>query len=131
MSMDTQQDHENPVNTNEEDKDDIKEPRYYCPFDLNERDEDENTPLHVAIHALKLDCVELLIGAGVAINRRSDGSTPLVRLLSFYSIFKRILKLLNFIITNSIWQSALEPYPKIKPLASTASNFLSNMEQIY
>ena len=82
--MDTQQDHENPVNTNEEDKDDIKEPRYYCPFDLNERDEDENTPLHVAIHALKLDCVELLIGAGVAINRRSDGSTPLVSLLSFF-----------------------------------------------
>lgn len=58
-----------------------KEPRYYCPYDLNERDDDENTPLHVAIHSMKLDCVKLLIDSGVSVNRRCDGSTPLVSLL--------------------------------------------------
>ena len=38
-----------------------KASKYYCPYDLDERDFDENTPLHVAILARKLDCVKLLL----------------------------------------------------------------------
>lgn len=56
----------------------LKQPRYYCPYDVDERDDDENTPLHVAIQSLKYDCVKLLIEAGASVNKRSDGSTPLV-----------------------------------------------------
>ena len=49
---------------------------YYCPYDLNERDEDENTPLHVAIHACKLQHVRLLLEAGANLQKRCDGSFP-------------------------------------------------------
>jgi hypothetical protein len=31
----------------------MKAVRYYCPYNINERDEDENTALHVAIHLFK------------------------------------------------------------------------------
>jgi ankyrin repeat protein len=54
-----------------------KEPSYYCPYDLNERDEDENTPLHVAIHSRKLEHVRLLLEAGASIHRKCDGSFPI------------------------------------------------------
>lgn len=79
----------------------LKEPRYYCPYDLNERDDDQNTPLHVAIHSMKLDCVKLLIDSGVSVNRRCDGSTPLVS-LTYSSVkigfFTRGKNLMCFII---------------------------------
>ncbi|GKY96269.1 hypothetical protein MPSEU_000586400 [Mayamaea pseudoterrestris] len=41
---------------------------------LNERDEDENTPLHVAIHARKLEHVKLLLEAGASYRMKCDGS---------------------------------------------------------
>mmetsp|Transcript_27116 Transcript_27116/g.54231 ORF Transcript_27116/g.54231 Transcript_27116/m.54231 type:complete len:892 (+) Transcript_27116:385-3060(+) len=63
-----------------------KAPEYYCPFDLNERDEDENTPIHIAIHNRKLDCVRVLLEANVMINKKCDGSAPVHVALSVGSI---------------------------------------------
>lgn len=54
-----------------------KKQRYYCPHNLNERDEDENTPIHVAIHAQKLEHVKLLCKAGASLHKKCDGSPPL------------------------------------------------------
>jgi len=54
-----------------------KKQRYYCPHNLNEKDEDENTPIHVAIHAQKIEHVKLLCKAGASLHRKSDGSPPL------------------------------------------------------
>lgn len=54
-----------------------KKRKYYCPHNLNERDEDENTPIHVAIHCQKLDHVKLLCKAGASLHKKSDGSPPL------------------------------------------------------
>jgi len=53
-----------------------KEPTFYCPYDLNERDDDENTPIHIAIHACKLEHVRLLLKAGASVHRKCDGSAP-------------------------------------------------------
>lgn len=44
---------------------------------LNERDDDENTALHVAIHARKLDHVKLLLEVGASCRHKCDGSWPL------------------------------------------------------
>lgn len=44
---------------------------------INERDEDENTPLHVAIHARKLAHAKLLLEAGASVRMRCDGSLPI------------------------------------------------------
>jgi len=44
---------------------------------LNERDGDENTALHVAIHARKLEHVRILLEAGASCRMKSDGSWPL------------------------------------------------------
>jgi len=54
-----------------------KKRRYFCPHNLNERDEDENTPIHVAIHSQKLDHVKLLCEAGASLHKKSDGSPPI------------------------------------------------------
>jgi len=54
-----------------------KKMKYYCPHNLNERDEDENTPIHVAVHCRKLDHLKLLIDAGASLHKKCDGSTPL------------------------------------------------------
>lgn len=54
-----------------------KKRRYFCPHNLNERDEDENTPIHVAIHAQKLEHVKLLCKAGASLHKKCDGSPPL------------------------------------------------------
>ena len=53
-----------------------KKIEYYCPYDLDERDEDENTPLHIAIHSHKLESVRLLLQAGANVHKKSDGSSP-------------------------------------------------------
>jgi ankyrin repeat protein len=45
-------------------------------LNLNERDDDENTPLHIAIIALKLDHVKILLEAGASHRIRCDGSLP-------------------------------------------------------
>lgn len=63
-----------------------KKPQYYCPFDLNERDEDENTSLHVAIHACKLEHVRLLLEAGASLHRKCDGSFPIHTAISMGAI---------------------------------------------
>jgi ankyrin repeat protein len=63
-----------------------EEPAYYCPYDLNERDGDENTPLHVAIHARKLEHVKLLLEAGASIHRKSDGSAPIHTAISIGAV---------------------------------------------
>ena len=44
---------------------------------LNERDDDENTPLHIAIHNRKLDHVKLLLQYGASQRMRCDGSWPI------------------------------------------------------
>eukprot|EP00536_Pseudo-nitzschia_multiseries_P008862 jgi/Psemu1/257624/estExt_Genewise1Plus.C_2340034 len=54
-----------------------KKKRYFCPHNLNERDEDENTPIHVAIHCQKLEHVKLLCKAGASLHKKSDGSPPI------------------------------------------------------
>lgn len=63
-----------------------KEPLYYCPHNLDERDDDENTPLHVAIHARKLENVRVLLQAGASVHRRCDGSTPVHTAISIGAI---------------------------------------------
>jgi len=63
-----------------------KASKYYCPYDLDERDFDENTPLHVAIHARKLDCVKLLLEAGANVHKKCDGSAPVHTAISIGAI---------------------------------------------
>lgn len=63
-----------------------KKPKYYCPHNLNERDNDENTPLHVAIHARKLNHVKILLEAGASVHKKSDGSPPIHTAISVGSI---------------------------------------------
>ena len=60
--------------------------KYYSPYDLNERDEDENTPLHIAIHACKLEHVKLLLEAGASSARKCDGSYPVHTAISIGAI---------------------------------------------
>jgi acetoin utilization deacetylase AcuC-like enzyme/ankyrin repeat protein len=61
---------------------------FYSPYDLNERDEDENTPLHVAIHARKLEHVRLLLESGASTARKCDGSFPVHTAISIGGIRK-------------------------------------------
>jgi len=65
-----------------------KRRKYYCPHNLNERDTDENTPLHIAIHARKLKHVKLLLEAGASIHKKSDGSAPIHLAISMGSVGK-------------------------------------------
>ena len=65
-----------------------KKINYYSPYDLNERDEDENTPLHVAVHACKLEHVKLLLEAGASSSRKCDGSFPVHTAISMGAIAK-------------------------------------------
>lgn len=74
---------ENPLKPTKE-----KKKRFYCPHNLNERDEDENTPIHVAIHAQKLEHVKLLCKAGASLHKKSDGSPPLHVAISMGSVPK-------------------------------------------
>lgn len=46
-------------------------------MNVNERDDDENTALHIAIHARKLEHVRILLEAGASLRMRSDGSMPI------------------------------------------------------
>mmetsp|Transcript_17698 Transcript_17698/g.40609 ORF Transcript_17698/g.40609 Transcript_17698/m.40609 type:complete len:883 (-) Transcript_17698:575-3223(-) len=65
-----------------------KKKRYYCPLNLNERDEDEITPIHVAIHCQKLEHVKLLCKAGASLHKKSDGSPPIHVAISMGAIPK-------------------------------------------
>lgn len=55
-------------------------------MNLNERDDDENTPLHVAIIALKLDHVKVLLEAGASHRIRCDGSLPVHTAISIGAV---------------------------------------------
>jgi ankyrin repeat protein len=63
-----------------------KKSRYYCPYNLNERDNDENTPMHVAILSRKLEHVKLLLEAGASVHKKSDGSPPVHTAISVGSV---------------------------------------------
>jgi len=65
-----------------------REPKFECPYNLNERDSDECTPLHVAIHARKLEHVKLLVEMGAELHKRSDGSPPIHAAISIGSVPK-------------------------------------------
>ncbi|KAL3787607.1 hypothetical protein ACHAW5_005995 [Stephanodiscus triporus] len=51
--------------------------KFSCPYDLDERDDDENTPLHIAIHARKIENVRVLLEAGATVHKKCDGSAPI------------------------------------------------------
>jgi acetoin utilization deacetylase AcuC-like enzyme/ankyrin repeat protein len=65
-----------------------KSMKFYSPYDLNERDEDENTPLHVAIHARKIEHIKLLLESGASTARKCDGSYPVHTAISIGGIQK-------------------------------------------
>ena len=60
--------------------------KYSCPYDLDERDDDENTPLHIAIHARKIDNVRVLLEAGASLFKKCDGSAPIHLAISLGAI---------------------------------------------
>ena len=60
----------------------IKGPRFYCPHNLDLRDNDENTPLHIAIHNRKINHMRLLLEAGASCHRKCDGSSPIHTVIS-------------------------------------------------
>lgn len=53
---------------------------------LNERDDDENTALHIAILARKIEHVKVLLEAGASFRLRCDGSFPIHTAISMGSI---------------------------------------------
>lgn len=61
-------------------------PKFNCPFDLDQRDDDENTPLHIAIHARKIEHVSLLLEAGASVHKKCDGSAPIHLAISIGAI---------------------------------------------
>lgn len=60
--------------------------KYSCPYDLDERDDDDNTPLHIAIHARKIDNVRVLLEAGASFHKKCDGSAPIHLAISLGAI---------------------------------------------
>lgn len=63
-----------------------KTQKFYCPYNLNERDGDENTPIHVAIHSRRLEHVKLLLEAGANVHKKSDGSAPIHTAISIAAL---------------------------------------------
>jgi len=59
---------------------------YYCPHDVDLRDPDGNTPLHIAIHCRKLEHMSLLLDAGAQPNSKCDHSAPIHTAISIGSI---------------------------------------------
>jgi ankyrin repeat protein len=55
-------------------------------LNLNERDDDENTALHIAIHSRKLEHVKVLLEAGASCRIRCDGSLPVHAAISIGSL---------------------------------------------
>lgn len=53
---------------------------------INERDDDENTPIHIAIHSRKLDHVRVLLEARASCRLKCDGSYPVHTAISLGSI---------------------------------------------
>jgi ankyrin repeat protein len=65
-----------------------KKIKFFCPPNLDERDNDENTAIHVAIHARRVDHVKLLVEAGASVHKKSDGSPPIHAAISMGSLAK-------------------------------------------
>lgn len=63
-----------------------KKLKFSCPYDLDERDDDENTPLHIAIHARKIENVRILLEAGATVHKKCDGSAPIHLAISLGAI---------------------------------------------
>lgn len=63
-----------------------KKVKVSCPYDLDERDDDENTPLHIAIHARKIENVRILLEAGATVHKKCDGSAPIHLAISIGAI---------------------------------------------
>jgi acetoin utilization deacetylase AcuC-like enzyme/ankyrin repeat protein len=63
-----------------------KQPSFYCPHNLDLRDNDDNTPIHVAIHARKIEHIRLLLEAGASCHRKCDGSAPIHTVISVGAI---------------------------------------------
>lgn len=63
-----------------------KQPKYFCPHNLDLRDMDENTPLHVAILNRKLEHMKILLEAGASCHRKCDGSAPIHTVISIGAI---------------------------------------------
>lgn len=64
----------------------VREPTYYCPHNLDTRDMDENTALHIAIQQCKIEHVKLLLEAGASCHRKCDGSAPIHTVISIGAI---------------------------------------------
>jgi ankyrin repeat protein len=62
--------------------------KFHCPYNINERDTDENTALHISIHSRKIEHVKLLLEAGASIHKKSDGSAPIHTVISLGSLAK-------------------------------------------
>jgi len=60
--------------------------KFSCPYDLDERDDDDNTPLHIAIHARKIENVRMLLEAGATVHKKCDGSGPIHLAISLGAI---------------------------------------------
>lgn len=86
LPIDDAMENENTESVNSQKKQ--KETRTYCPYNLNERDTDENTPIHIAIHARKLEHVKALVTAGASVHKKSDGSPPIHAAISIGSLDK-------------------------------------------
>lgn len=63
-----------------------KQIKYYCPHNLNERDGDENTAIHIAIHSRRLEHVKLMLEAGANVHKKSDGSAPIHTAISIAAL---------------------------------------------
>lgn len=63
-----------------------KKNKFSCPYDLDDRDDDENTPLHIAIHARKINNVRILLEAGATVHKKCDGSAPIHLAISLGAI---------------------------------------------
>ena len=59
---------------------------YYCPHDIDLRDPDGNTPLHVAIHARKLEHAKLILEAGAQPDSKCDHCAPIHTAIAIGSI---------------------------------------------
>lgn len=74
------------TNNHTDDNDDDDDDDYRPPVDLEERDPEGATPLHVALLAKQLDAARLLLESGAGTTKRLEGSTAAHIALSVASI---------------------------------------------
>lgn len=76
----------NVKDTTNKNDDKRRDTKFSCPYDLDERDDDENTPLHIAIHARKIENVQIILEAGATVHKKCDGSAPIHLAISLGAI---------------------------------------------